>query len=132
VNVRRMMARIMGGIFRALGIVGPAAAEGTWTSYISNWYEGRESRQWIDKNVDNTDGWAAFRRCSHNDFRITVYKEDFGPDTNVGTETMQCKKGDSQDADRVYFGDPGADEYHFTLKSSVSGGLDVEEVQVTY
>lgn len=97
----------------AFGVAAPALAEGHFDSYLSGWYEGRESRQWIDNNLDNTNGRATFSGCNKNDFRITIYKEDFGPDTNVGSETMQCKTS----ADAVYAGDVPKDEYHFTLKS---------------
>lgn len=104
-----------------VGVAGPALAEGHFDSYLSGWYEGRESRQWIDLNEDSTNGRATFSDCNKNDFRITIFKEDFGPDTNVGSETMQC----TSSADAVYAGDVPKDEYHFTLKSGSNISADV-------
>lgn len=116
----------------ALGLATPAVAEGHFSSWMSAWSAGDESRQWVDANNDNTNGYAQFSKCSANDFLIKIYKEDFGPDTVVGSEKMQCLTGSSQTLDRVYEGDVGKDEYHFTLKSSVPGGLYVHDVYVQY
>ena len=114
------------------GLAAPAHAEGDFTSWMVGWNEGHESRQWIDHNYDATYGYAQFTNCSKLDFRITIYKEDFGPDTSVGTEVMQCKTGTGQTQDRVYDGDVGSDEYHFTLKTQISGGVDVQTVYVLW
>ncbi len=103
------------------GLAAPALAEGHFDSYLSGWYADHESRQWVDLNLDNTNGRATFSNCNKNDFRITIYKEDFGPDTNVGSETMQC----TSSADAVYAGDVPKDEYHFTLKSGSNISADV-------
>lgn len=107
----------------AFGVAAPVFAEGHFSSYISGWYSGNESRQWINLNLDNTDDRATFSNCNKNDFRMTIYKEDFGPDTNVGSETLQC----TSSADAVRAGDVPKDEYHFTQKSgsNVSAKVNV-------
>jgi hypothetical protein len=105
------------------GVAGPAMAEGSFNSYLSGWYAGHESRQWINLNLDATDDRATFSSCNKNDFLITIYKEDFGPDTNVGSETLQC----TSSADAVRAGDVPKDEYHFTLKdgSNINANVTV-------
>lgn len=120
-------ASVAGAVLSAgaltFGVAAPALAEGHFNSYMGGWYAGTESRQWINLDQDATDDRATFSSCNKNDWRVTIYKEDFGPDTNVGSETLQC----TSSADAVRAGDVPRDEYHFTLKdgSNVSANVTV-------
>lgn len=121
------------------GIVAPAVAEDTFSSYMSGWGPEHSSRTWSDRNTDNTNGYAQFSSCDESNFPITIYHEDFGPDTAVGSERIQCNPAFApyQSLDRVYEGDVKAGKYHFTLKGwasdSTNGGeVDVKNVKVVY
>jgi hypothetical protein len=111
----------VGGL--VFGIGAPALAEGHFDSYLSNWGNGHESRQWIDLDQDNTDNRATFSNCSEK-FRVNIFREDAGPDTKEGTEEMQC----ATSKDAVYYPREGhKDEYHFTVQeaSSVDANVSV-------
>jgi hypothetical protein len=100
-----------------LGAAAPAFAEGHFQSFMTNWDNGHTSRSWEDLNLDGSDTHATFAAGCTLEFRATIRKENFGPDTNMGDEWIDC--GDYTDAVRV--GDVSADDYHFDI-SDMSGG----------
>ncbi len=104
-----------------MGVSAPAMAEGGFTSYLGAWYAETDSHTWPDQNLDNTNGRATFANCNQDVFNIGIYREDFGPDTQVGREDIQCRNH----ADAVYAGDVKAGKYHFTLKSGRNVSADV-------
>lgn len=118
-----------------VGLAGPALAEGTFSSSISKAVPGFESRQWQDNNLDSTNGYVNFKYCTGDiagyivEVDVGIYKEDAGPDTQVGRETLQCQTG----SDSVYSGDVGKDQYHFTIKGIKNATkVNVGAVKVVY
>lgn len=121
------------------GLAAPAAAEGGFDSYMTNWRAGKESRTWEDMNNDGTNGFIQFAKCELHapDFKVTVYKEDFGPDTAVSSGWIyQCFTGPTPPGGhrRLYFGDVAKDEYHFTVKEVKlpDPTITVKELAVRY
>jgi hypothetical protein len=47
--------------------VTPALAEGSWTSYIKDWRNGKESRRWQDNHLDRWNTTVAFSGCTFGD-----------------------------------------------------------------
>ncbi|MFG2774689.1 hypothetical protein [Streptomyces sp. NPDC048350] len=116
-----------------LGLAGgtPAFAEGSWSSYISGWQSGSESRRWTDGNSDavstsvgfsgcTTDGGSGFQSAG-----LVVWKDVFGPDESKGLRANKCN--------RVYWGDLASGTYYFELNGVTSGQfLDVSSVNTQY
>lgn len=140
-NIRRKMLAVAGGTAMVVvGLMSPALAEGSFQSYMSNWGVGKESRTWQDNNTDSTNGYAQFRKCREvpaYDFKIGVYKEDSGPDTQMALKWVDCVNQSAAPPGgwpRIYFGDVPKDQYHFTLKDvhTVGQRIDVDLVNVSY
>lgn len=139
-KVSRSVAALAGASFVIVGLAGPALAEGTFSSSISNAATTFESRQWQDNNLDSTNGYVNFKNCQGTiggvqvSVDVGIYKEDAGPDTQVGREWLQCQKGSDKPSDSVYAGDVGKDQYHFTIKGLQNAGknVDVQAVKVVY
>jgi hypothetical protein len=133
-NVKnRRMARglVTGAVL--LGFVGatPAYAEGSWSSFISGWTPGKESRRWTDNNTDSVSTSVSFRGCASDGgtgFRqagLKLWKDVFGPDEDQGTKSNTCNT--------VYWGDKASGTYYFELWSVTSGGqLSVNSVTTRY
>ncbi|MFI8092641.1 hypothetical protein ACIF9R_30685 [Streptomyces sp. NPDC086080] len=125
------MARglIVGAALVGLAGATPAYAEGSWSSYISGWSEGSESRRWTDNNADSVSTSVGFSGC-HSDggfgnAGLKLWKDVFGPDSDQGSRTNYCN--------RVYWGDKASGTYYFELTSVFSGGyLDVNSVNTRY
>lgn len=110
-NLKKLGPASVGFFAILIGFALPAYAEGNRTTYMSGYKDGDESRQWVDRNTDGTDTRAVFFfRCTR-EFRAYIYREDAGPDTNMGSEWIDCQSYD----DAVRVGDVPADEYHFTI-----------------
>ncbi|MFE0778484.1 hypothetical protein [Streptomyces sp. NPDC058861] len=118
-----------------LGFAGgtPAFAEGSWTSYITGWTAGLESRRWSDTNRDAVSTSVGFSGCyvdGPDKFKsagLIVWKDVFGPDENKGSRTNTCN--------RVYWGDQAAGTYYFELTGFSPYGLgllDVSNVNTQY
>ncbi|MEV7782841.1 hypothetical protein [Kitasatospora sp. NPDC088351] len=127
--------KLVRGILVAAAMLGfagatPALAEGSWTSHISNWGPGSESRRWGDSDRDDTVTTVAFQGCTtdNNDFKnadLQLYKDVFGPDKAYGYRLNHC--------DLSAWGDQSAGDYYFALEGVRSGGkLWVDSVSVRY
>ncbi|MFF3015394.1 hypothetical protein [Streptomyces sp. NPDC057939] len=73
----------------------PAHAEGYFTSSLSGYTDGGESRRWTDKNIDATSTAVALWGCSGSPhmstgFRLEVWKDVFGPDEGKGSKQNSC------------------------------------------
>ncbi|MEV3989826.1 hypothetical protein AB0J57_13070 [Streptomyces sp. NPDC049837] len=118
----------------SLGI-GPAFAEGSWSSSIGGWLTGKESRHWSDSNRDNVATTVKFSGCSasHGTFRyagLQLKKERANlPDPVVARDNNYC--------DTSSFGDVSAGKYYFNY-SNMNGydqpfaALTVSSVVVKY
>lgn len=94
----------------SLGI-GPAFAEGSWSSSIGGWLTGKESRHWSDNNRDSVSTSVRFSGCnsSNGTFRyagLQLKKERANlPDPVVARDNNYC--------DTSSFGDVSAGKYYF-------------------
>lgn len=142
-KLSRLTSAIAGVSFVVIGLAEPALAEGSFSSHISSGARGFESRSWQDNNLDNTNGYVNFKNCNSDgpsygtevEVDVGIYKEDAGPDTQVGREVLQCQQGGEQSSDSVYEGDVPKDQYHFTIKGVVNGyngKVNVSSVKVAY
>ncbi|MFE7189897.1 hypothetical protein [Kitasatospora sp. NPDC057541] len=132
---RRTDRALVRGVLVATALLGfssaaPALAEGSWTSYISNWGPGSESRRWEDADRDDVVTSVTFQGCATatEDFKdadLQLYKDVFGPDKAYGHRTNHC--GTSG------WGDQSAGSYYFVLEGVRSGGkLWVDTVTTRY
>lgn len=97
-----------------LGVV-PAYAEGSKSTYISNWATGYESSRWHDTNTDSASTTVRFSGCSLTSSgqptpsaAVSVWKDTFGPDTNYGSKSNACSK-------TLSWGDRAKGDYYFVL-----------------
>jgi hypothetical protein len=102
----------------------PAHAEGSWSSSISNWLTGKESRQWTDNNTDSVSTTVSLSGCSipngqrFENVTLGLYRDrSVLPDVSKGERTNACGN--------FGWGDVEAGTYHFTLKkiNGSTGGL---------
>lgn len=82
---------------------------------MSNWENGDQSSSWHDSNTDSTNTHVTFYYNCRAFPRMRIRKENFGPDTTVGEEEIDCAAYD----DAVYAGDVPADNYHFDVQLPV-------------
>ncbi|SFL16290.1 hypothetical protein SAMN05192584_1148 [Streptomyces pini] len=113
-----------------LGAV-PAHAEGSKSTYISNWLPGNESSRWHDYNRDSTSTSVTFSGCSTDgasgfrDATLILWKDVLGPDNNKGSRTNECNT--------YAWGDVAAGDYYFELYGFTSGGrLNVKSVTIKW
>ncbi|WP_380284482.1 hypothetical protein [Kitasatospora purpeofusca] len=132
---RRIDRTLVRGVLVAAALLGfagagPALAEGSWTSYISNWGPGSESRRWEDSDRDDVATSVTFQGCvtGNNDFKdadLQIYKDVFGPDKAYGHRTNHC--------DTSSWGDQSSGTYYFMLEGVRSGAkLWVDTVTTRY
>ncbi|MEZ3181868.1 hypothetical protein KYY02_25310, partial [Streptomyces pimonensis] len=78
----------------AFTLAPPAAAEGNWSSSISNWRGGDESRRWTDNHQDSASTTVSFSGCSFGGPSGATLEldrvRDFLPDTSHGTRRNTC------------------------------------------
>ncbi|MDH2391551.1 hypothetical protein QCN29_22775 [Streptomyces sp. HNM0663] len=130
-NRRLARGLIVGAALVGLAGTTPAYAEGSWSSYISGWTSGKESRRWTDNNTDSVSTSVGFSGCASDGgggfkhAQLKLWKDVFGPDDDQGTKTNYCN--------RVYWGDKSSGKYYFELWGVVSGGyLSVKSVNTRY
>ncbi|MFZ3492263.1 hypothetical protein ACODT5_03300 [Streptomyces sp. 5.8] len=75
--------------------IAPAHAEGYFTSSITDFRNGDESRRWTDKNTDARNTTVSLWGCSGkphipSEFKVEVWKDVFGPDEGKGGKTSPC------------------------------------------
>ncbi|MFD4034783.1 hypothetical protein ACFWVP_30845 [Streptomyces sp. NPDC058637] len=120
-----------------IGVLGiaPAFAQGGYTSYITAWKPGKESKQWTDGNTDSVSTSVKFADCSVDNGSFTYaglqLKKVVGglPDTVVNRDNNYC--------DTSSFGDKAAGSYYFNYSSlngqdTTAAFLSVSTVTVRY
>lgn len=134
-KVRKAMTAATGAMVAVLLGGGVAPAEGGFTSGISGWLTGKESRHWGDNNTDSASTTVTFSGCSVSGasrFRsatLQLKKERSAlPDPVVGRDDNHCDTSD--------FGRQGRGKYYFNL-SRINGtdsglSLTVRKVSVQY
>ncbi|WP_223775456.1 hypothetical protein [Streptomyces sp. 135] len=116
-NSKRKIATVAAGVVAIAGLgIGPAFAEGGFSSKIEGWITGKDSRHWSDKNRDGVSTSVKFSGCTaHNGgsgedhFKhatIQLKKERSGlPDPVVARDNNYC--------DTSSFGDRSKGSYYF-------------------
>ncbi len=101
-----------------IAFAGAAHAEGTFTSYIDNWGVGKESRDWTDKDRDETVTAIKLEGCRYTNRRgfTSAHLElmrnvTMGPDKYLGQKKFACAKSATQT-----WGKPQSAGYHFVLR----------------
>ncbi|MFG3049980.1 hypothetical protein ACGFZP_03365 [Kitasatospora sp. NPDC048239] len=129
-NLRAARGILVAAALLAFAGVTPALAEGSWSSHISDWAPGSESRRWQDADRDDVATAVSFQGCTtgNNDFKnadVALYKDVFGPDKSYGSRLNRC--------DTSTWGDQSPGAYYFTLEGVRSGGtLWVDTVSARY
>lgn len=128
----------------------PAIAD-SWSSHMTNWDQGTESRDWNDGNAGREVTKVKLKKChwgggaDHLKAQPTLglYRNlRFRPDDHRGNRFFQCfagaiKKKKRADTDRWRV--PSGNDYHFTLKK-INGAengapgmsVTVKKVRVRY
>lgn len=120
----------------------PAFAEGGFTSSMSGWLTGLETRDWDDQNNDNASTRFGARDCSYDtgrdvdDITMELNRNDtFTPDEHYGNKLVSCN---NSTVTTVGWGDKGKGNFDMTLKkidgevTSCCGRLNVDYVRVSY
>ncbi|MER7396919.1 hypothetical protein ABT381_15570 [Streptomyces sp. NPDC000151] len=112
---RLSCAALSGAVATMVFGVIPAHAEGSKTTYISNWATGYESSRWHDTNSDGASTTVRFSGCSipsspgtKASATVSVWKDTFGPDTNYGSKSNACSS-------TLSWGDRAKADYYFVL-----------------
>ncbi|MFI2214895.1 hypothetical protein [Streptomyces sp. NPDC020141] len=103
----------LGAAILSLVIVSPAQAEGDWSSSMTNWLTGNESRRWWDGNIDSANTTVTLGGCSASpssfkSVTLGVYKDVLGPDDHKGNRENKC--GTSS------WGDLSSGDYYFSVE----------------
>ncbi len=129
VNFQRAASVMAGVTLLCVAAVTPAHAEGSFNTYISNWYVSNESRHWKDSNADGAWTGVYFEGCStngaFNQAGLMLRKAvDWQPDPSKGSRTNYCGWVDWKDPDDVGV-------HYFRLDSLLNGGyLWVDYVKI--
>ncbi|MFI1867012.1 hypothetical protein [Streptomyces jumonjinensis] len=108
-NRNYKMATVAAGIVAIAGLgIGPAFAEGDFTTEIKGWLPGKESRHWNDLNTDNASTTVKFSGCK---------AEDSGGTNRFEYAALQLKK------ERQSFPDPVVDRDNNHCNTSTFGDL---------
>lgn len=94
----------------SLTLATPASAEGSWSSYISNWSGGEESRRWTDNHSDSASTTVGFSGCDFHGGSVANLElqrvRDFLPDVSHGSRNNTCNTrswGEIQTRGQFYF-----------------------------
>ncbi|GGX36806.1 hypothetical protein GCM10010341_68140 [Streptomyces noursei] len=125
----RRKAAVVAGVVLAATVAGtvPSWAEGQWSSYITNWTNGAESRRWTDNHKDGNATTIGFSGCNFGGaggVNINLYRAiDYWPDESHGMHSMDCST-DSWGA----MGTKG--EYYFAYEGNHT--ININSVVVKY
>lgn len=104
----------------------PASAEGSWSSYISDWRGGDESRRWTDNHSDGASTTVSFSGCNfHGPSSVTLeldHVRDLLPDVSHGQRSNSCNTSS--------WGEVGKAQFYFIYIGSTR--LDVSSVTTRY
>lgn len=115
-RVRKLAAITTGIAALTFGLAAPALAESTVFGHMSGWGDGHASSSWHDYNTDSTNTHVTFYDSCTKEFTGRIRRNNFGPDTTMGSEWINCTSYD----DAVYAGDVPSDDYHFDVQLSSS------------
>jgi hypothetical protein len=141
-NLRRTVPTAVAGLVLA-AFAAPAFAEGNFTSSMTNWLPGNETRSWDDKNQDDVATTFGAKQCSYDtqqsaaNITMELNRNDtWTPDEHYGNKTLVCTSTSA--VHTVSWGDKGKGNFDMTLKkvdgetTSYKGRLSAKYVHVTY
>lgn len=110
-NLRHPVALTAAAVLAAtVATVTPVLAEGSWSSSISGWDGGEESRRWNDTHSDSASTTVSFSGCDFDGASgsgLGLYRvRDLLPDVNHGGRTQTCNTvswGQIQTSGTFYF-----------------------------
>ncbi|MFI9569734.1 hypothetical protein [Streptomyces rishiriensis] len=111
INLRHPVALTAAAVLAAtVATISPASAEGSWSSHITNWSGGEESRRWRDTHADSASTTVSFSRCNFDGATgsaLNLYRvRDLLPDVSIGGRTNTCNTvswGQIQTSGSYYF-----------------------------
>ncbi|MGC5342345.1 hypothetical protein [Streptomyces sp. DT171] len=125
-KLNRVGAVIAAAAAATLTLAPPASAEGSWSSYISNWRGGDESRRWNDNHSDGASTTVSFSGCSFGGPSSATLEldhvRDYLPDVSHGQRSNSCNT--------VSWGEVGTAEFYFIYIGSTR--LSVDNVVTRY
>lgn len=142
------VVRFVGAACASAVIVGmsalPAMAEGSWTSSISGWLPGEETRDWTDKNRDDVSTRLSNKQCSATpgstvkNLGWELNRNDTAtPDEHYGIKWLTCNSSTTMGTGS--WGDRGKGNFDFTLRGvnkskddSPVGHVSAKSVKVSY
>ena len=121
-TISRALPLGLTAVATALVFVGPARAEGSWTSSFSGIRPGWDTRQWTDMNTDSVQTSLTIKSCYQNSGNLftsllwqLTYKNTFTPDENMGRHNIDCR---SSSGATVNYGDVKRGNYVFGYVSA--------------
>ncbi|MCP9956796.1 hypothetical protein [Streptomyces sudanensis] len=124
--INRAGAVAVAALVATFSLTPPASAEGSWSSSISNWLNGNESRRWTDNHNDSASTTVSFSGCNFGGPSSATLEldhvRDFLPDVSHGTRSNTCNT--------VSWGEVGAAEFYFIYIGSAR--LNVSSVVTRY
>jgi hypothetical protein len=141
--VRRSLPTVFACAVAVLAIAAPAFAEGKFESHMNGWLTGHETRDWTDRNEDDTSTSFGAKGCSYEaehavkNITMELNRNDtFTPDEHYGGKLVTCTPKSALHT--VAWGDKGKGDFDAALrkvdgsKSPSWGRIDVEYVVVKY
>ena len=117
VNIRNTAA-VAAVVLVTFGVAAPSFAT-TRDGVMTKWTDGDQSSDWKDTNTTSIDTNVKFYATCRHDFDARIRKNNFGPDTTMASERINCTSYN----DAVVGGDYASDSYHFDVHESyLSGG----------
>ncbi|MEU6807732.1 hypothetical protein ABZ920_01640 [Streptomyces sp. NPDC046831] len=125
-KVKRAGVVATAALAAAFTLAPPASAEGSWTSSISNWLGGNESRRWTDNHTDGASTTVSFSGCNFGGPSSATLEldhvRDVLPDVSHGQRSNTCNT--------VSWGEVGKAQFYFIYIGSTR--LNVNSVVTRY
>ena len=119
----------------ALGLINAPSASANWTSYISSWTDGNESRRWADESYSQVQFTNCFAQYGTTDQVVVKMWQDkpLATDPSYGSKTFtNCFKGSGYTSNGEWTGLPSGDFYFETDKIAQGGSCCLLNVSTVY
>ncbi|MET8538696.1 hypothetical protein ABZV67_45350 [Streptomyces sp. NPDC005065] len=114
----------------ALGLAVAPSASANWTSYISSWGNGDESRRWADESYSQLQFTGCYVTYGSQDVTVAYYRDiPFSTDAKYDSKTFTaCFSGGTSNGEWTGL---ATGDYYFKATDVGGGGLlDVNKVYV--
>lgn len=97
-RLRTMLGTLAVVVACSVRLAGQATAEGSWTSYFSKVFPGKDTRSTNDRNLDGANTYTKYRLCDFDSgvepveyIRMQLtYENTWTPDENMGRVNYDC------------------------------------------